>query len=113
MRTERLQLIAPAWLLVMTLALVAAPAEVIVDGRPTVVLESPAAKLVIDLGGGSIVDFHFAASGLNPLDWSSPTKTPYYARWHTSFVLIDGVNPRRRNCATECRFTVKRVPRGG
>jgi len=48
----------PTWLFVMMLALVAAPGEVIVNGRPAVVIESPAAKLVVDLGDGSIVDFH-------------------------------------------------------
>src|ERR1041384_7068430 len=72
MRTEKLRLIAPVWLTMMTLGPGAAQAEVIVNGRPAVVLESPAAKLVVDLGGGSIVDFHLAAGGLNPLRWIGP-----------------------------------------
>src|ERR1700680_1910558 len=89
MRTERLQLIAPAWLLVMTLALVAAPAEVIVNGRPTVVLESPSAKLVIDLGGGSIVDFHLAPGGLNPLRWIGPADENAVLRPMAHFLCLD------------------------
>src|SRR5580700_8454980 len=37
-----------------------APPEVLINGRRTVVVESPAATLLIDLGGGSIVDFHLS-----------------------------------------------------
>jgi hypothetical protein len=33
------------------------PAEVVINGRRTVVVESPGASLLIDLGGGSIMDF--------------------------------------------------------
>src|SRR5712671_6410320 len=99
MRTERLQ--APAWLFMMTLALVAAPAEVIVNGRPAVVLESPAAKLVIDLGGGSIVDFHLAAGGLNPLRWIGPADENAVLRPMAHFLCLDRWGPasdaERRN----------------
>src|ERR1700676_2318117 len=89
MRTERLRLMAPAWLFVMTLALVAAPSEVIVNARPSVVLESPAAKLVIDLGGGSIVDFHLAAGGWNPLHWIGPADESAVLRPMAHFVCLD------------------------
>src|SRR4051812_925579 len=88
MRTETLRLTAPAWLAIMT-ALVAAPAEVVVNGRPSVVLESPAAKLVIDLGGGSIVDFHLAAGGLNPLRWIGPADVNVELRPMAHFVCLD------------------------
>ena len=49
----------------MTLAALwatAARGATVINGRPTVVLESPAAALLIDLGGGSIVDFHLAGA---------------------------------------------------
>ena len=59
------------------------------DGRPTVVLESPAAKLVIDLGGGSIVDFHFAAGGLNPLRWIGPADENAVLRPMAHFLCLD------------------------
>jgi len=70
-RIRRLRLIAP---LALSLAAIApaSGAEVIVSGRPSIVLDSPSAKLVIDFGGGSIVDFHLANGGLNPLRWIGP-----------------------------------------
>src|SRR5450432_2240717 len=89
MRIARLGLIAPLGLSVMTLALVSAEAEVIVNGRPAVVLESPAAKLVVDLGGGSIVDFHLAAGGLNPLRWIGPADESAVLRPMAHFVCLD------------------------
>src|SRR5712691_1877704 len=89
MRTERLRLIAPVWLSVLTLALVSAQAEVIVNGRPAVVLQSPAAKLVIDLGGGSIIDFHLAAGGLNPLRWIGPADENTLLRPMAHFLCLD------------------------
>ena len=48
-----------------------AGAETAVDGRPALVLEGKAARLVVDLGGGSIADFHLQGSDLNPLAWDS------------------------------------------
>lgn len=41
------------------------------DSRPTLKLQGEAAALVVDLGGGSISDFHLLDHGLNPLDWDS------------------------------------------
>ena len=96
------------------LAPVSVEAEVIVNGRPAVVLNSPAAKLVVDLGGGSIVDFHLAGDGLNPLRWIDPADENALLRPMAHFLcLIDGVNPPRLNCETECRFMVKRHASGG
>ena len=39
--------------------------------RPTLVLEGKAAQLIVDLGGGSIADFHLNDQPLNPLSWDS------------------------------------------
>jgi hypothetical protein len=50
---------------------VAMSAQTLVDGRPSVVLESGTARVVIDLRGGSIVAFEFRESPLNPLGWSN------------------------------------------
>ena len=80
---------APVWLSVIRLALVSAQAEVIVNGRPAVVLDSPAAKLTIDLGGGSIVDFHLAAGGLNPLRWIGPPDENAVLRPMAHFLCLD------------------------
>lgn len=47
-----------------------AAAEDWMAGRPTLVLEGDAARLVVDIGGGSIADFRLKG-GLNPLGWDS------------------------------------------
>jgi len=41
------------------------------DERPQLILDGTAAKLVVDLGGGSIADFHLKENQLNPLQWDS------------------------------------------
>ena len=41
------------------------------ESRPVLKLQGEAAALVVDLGGGSISDFHLLDHGLNPLDWDS------------------------------------------
>ena len=41
------------------------------DDRPRLVLDGQAATLVVDLGGGSISDFHLKSNPLNPLQWDS------------------------------------------
>ena len=41
------------------------------ESRPAVVLEGKAAAVKIDLGGGSISDFHLVDRPLNPLTWDS------------------------------------------
>ena len=42
-----------------------------VEERPLLILDGKAAKLVVDLGGGSIADFHLKSNKLNPLQWDS------------------------------------------
>ena len=64
-----------------------------VDGRPSVVLESTAAKLVMDLGGGSIVDFHIAPGGLNPLRWIGPADVNATLRPMAHFLCLDRWGP--------------------
>jgi hypothetical protein len=53
------------------LSLLCAKAQTPANDRPALVLEGKAAKVAIDLGGGSIFDFHLAAPALNPLTWDS------------------------------------------
>ena len=64
-------------------------AEAVVNGRRSVVLESPAATLVVDLGGGSIVDFHIAGGGLNPLRWLGPGDEKQAFRPMAHFLCLD------------------------
>src|SRR5262245_2212842 len=75
--------------LAVPLAAVAASADVIVAGRRSAVLESKAATLVIDLGGGSIVDFHLAGGGLNPLRWIGPADQNAALRPMAHFLCLD------------------------
>jgi len=64
------------WVNKVTLAalVLAAPlpaAETMVGGRASAVLESPGAKLVVDLQGGSIVELRLGGDGVNPLVWAN------------------------------------------
>jgi len=99
MRSNR-RVIARAAFLILMLAPVAAP-EIVINGRRSVVLESPAATLVIDLGGGSIVDFHLAGGGLNPLRWLGPGDENAALRPMAHFLCLDRWGPpsetERRN----------------
>src|SRR5689334_1694172 len=40
--------------------------------RKGLLLENPAARLVLDLGGGSLGEFRFRPNEINPLSWASP-----------------------------------------
>src|SRR6185369_5193921 len=44
-------------------------AEMVVNGRRSVVLSGQSAQVTVDIAGGSIVDFHLQNGGLNPLQW--------------------------------------------
>src|SRR5215211_1294964 len=53
------------------LCVFAAYAQNPVNPRPSLILESKVTKVVIDLAGGSISDFHLTDLPLNPLTWDS------------------------------------------
>ena len=67
-RTPKKQTL-PKTALFLTLLIMTSPvqAETVVNGRPSVVLEGKIARLIVDIGGGSIVDFQLSAQGINPL----------------------------------------------
>jgi hypothetical protein len=85
--------VATASLAAVSMALLMAPAQIVTDGRRTVRLRSPAATLVIDLGGGSIVDFHLADGGLNPLRWLGPGDEDKAFRPMAHFLCLDRWGP--------------------
>jgi hypothetical protein len=85
--------VAAAGLAAFIMALVMAPAQVVTDGRRAVRLESQAATLVIDLGGGSIVDFHLSSGGLNPLRWLGPEDADKALRPMAHFLCLDRWGP--------------------
>jgi hypothetical protein len=66
-----------------------APAEVVVNGRRAIVIENAAATVAIDLGGGSIVDFHLAGGGLNPLRWLATADEKAALRPMAHFLCLD------------------------
>jgi hypothetical protein len=70
-----------------------APGQVSTDARRTVRLEGQAATLVIDLGGGSIVDFHLGRDGLNPLRWLGPGDADKPLRPMAHFLCLDRWGP--------------------
>ena len=74
---------------IISLSVAAAVPEVMINGRRTVVVESPAATLLIDLGGGSIVDFHLSGGGLNPLRWLGPGDENAALRPMAHFLCLD------------------------
>ncbi len=80
----------------LCLALLVAPwvasAQVLTDGRPSVRLESATAVLAIDLGGGSIVDFHLPG-GMNPLRWIGPGDEDKPFRPMAHFLCLDRWGP--------------------
>ena len=53
----------------------AAPSQNAVNDRAALVLETRISKLVVELGGGSITDFHLADHPLNPLTWELKNDT--------------------------------------
>jgi hypothetical protein len=66
---------------------------VMADDRPVVRLEGRTAALVIDLGGGSIVDFHLGGGGLNPLRWLGPGDEEKAFRPMAHFLCLDRWGP--------------------
>lgn len=50
-------------------------AQTVVNGRRSLVLDGKAAQVVVDLGGGSIVDFHLLSQGLSPIQWGMAEKS--------------------------------------
>ena len=85
--------VATAGFAAFIMALVMASAQVGTDGRRAVRLESQTATLVIDLGGGSIVDFHLSSGGLNPLRWLGPGDADKALRPMAHFLCLDRWGP--------------------
>lgn len=62
-------------LAILLCAVPAGQAQTMLKGRRVIALEGRVANLVVDLGGGSITDFHLRNQGLNPLQWGSKAET--------------------------------------
>jgi len=62
-----------------------------VENRPSVVLEGNAARVTVDLGGGSIVQFQITGRALNPLAWTSGEPASAHPMGH--FLCLDRWGP--------------------
>jgi len=85
--------VAIAGLAANIVTLVVAFGQVVTGGRLALRLESQTATLVIDLGGGSIVDFHLGGGGLNPLRWLGPEDEEKALRPMAHFLCLDRWGP--------------------
>src|ERR1041384_6740624 len=70
-----------------------AVAEESIQGRRSLVMENQAARLVVDLEGGSIGDFRLTGSDLNPLSWSAPTRGDISRHGFGHFLCLDRWGP--------------------
>jgi hypothetical protein len=57
--------------------------------RKSLVVENPAARLVIDLEGGSIGEFRFQGADLNPLSWDHPKPGDLSLHGFGHFLCLD------------------------
>ena len=90
MNSNPLRWILPAMLPILTHRLAA---EELVNGRPSLVFENSKARLVVDLSGGAIGDFHLRDQKLNPLQWGAPAEGDKSVRGFGHFLCLDRWGP--------------------
>ena len=91
--------------LVVALSAICANAQT--ASRPTVVLDGQTAQVMVDLGGGSIVQFQFKDQRLNPLSWTSGEPAPAHPMGHF-LCLYRGGAPSQAESQNGMPFTVRR-----
>jgi hypothetical protein len=77
---------------ILSMAAVSATAESMFNGRRATVLQGGSSQVVVDLGGGSIVDFELLDQKLNPLVWGDTKPTPE-PRAMAQFLCLDRWGP--------------------
>lgn len=79
------------------------------DGRRSIVLEGSQARVVVDILGSPIVDFHLLRDGLNPLRWANDGATDE-ARSMSHFLCAStaGICLRKPKRQTACQGAAKR-----
>ena len=65
----------------------------LVNGRKSLVLHGQAARLVVDLAGGSLADFHLNSTTLNPLRWNAPLPGETSIHGFGHFLCLDRWGP--------------------
>lgn len=64
-----------------------------INGRKSVVLESAAARIVLDLSGGAIREFKFKDQEINPLSWNTPGAGDSSIHGFGHFLCLDRWGP--------------------
>ena len=81
--------IASIFVILIVLVSIACWSDTGLEGRDILQLAGKTAEVVIDIGGGAIVDFHFVEQGLNPLTWNYPEKSDLEPRKMGHFICFD------------------------
>jgi hypothetical protein len=68
-------------------------AEELIDGRRSLVFNTPVARLVVDLAGGAIGEFRPKSSDVNPLRWGRPKPGDTSIRGFGHFLCLDRWGP--------------------
>jgi len=68
-------------------------AEELVDGRRSLVFDTPVARLVVDLAGGAIGEFRSKNSEINPLSWAHPKAGDTSIHGFGHFLCLDRWGP--------------------
>jgi len=74
--------------LVFSVSAASAPAQTLHAGRPAAILKGEQAQVIVDLAGGSIVNFQLNDQGLNPLVWANAGPEDE-ARPMSHFICLD------------------------
>ncbi len=69
------------------------PAQILIDGRKSLVFDTPVARLVIDLQGGAIGEFRPKTSQINPLSWAHPKPGDNSIHGFGHFLCLDRWGP--------------------
>ena len=81
------------YVVILTILLSVAQAQEPGRGRKSLVIQNEKARLVVDLGGGSIGDFRLNNGGLNPLSWASPAPGDVSIHGFGHFLCLDRWGP--------------------
>lgn len=68
-------------------------AEEPVSSRKSIVFDTPVARMVVDLAGGSIAEFRSTNTKVNPLNWAQPAARDTSIRGFGHFLCLDRWGP--------------------
>jgi hypothetical protein len=98
-RCNPAKILPPCLLALMLLTTLDSIAAELVNGRKSLVMDTPSARLVVDVAGGSIGDFHLKDSGadLNPLSWATPPPGNTSIMGFGHFLCLDRWGPASKS----------------